>query len=221
MSGIPLNPVLFCRWKSWGRLGWDQRDKSCWIWRYFWTLSHNSWRLPLNCLTLRWKERRQQTAWSWGILDWNRTSSSWWWAGNRKSSIKIFSLPFLHEAWKRRLLKHRQSLRICRKSSTILRKKKRSWNNSPKSKRIGVQLSTEKWEYGYILGCNTRQRAESWENWKKSERVWGGTSTSWREYFKIIFKVKEVNPKREGKKLLVLDIDYTLFDHRQTIFNRF
>ena len=40
-------------------------------------------------------------------------------------------------------------------------------------------------------------------------------------YFKIIFKVKEVNPKREGKKLLVLDIDYTLFDHRQTIFNRF
>ena len=42
-----------------------------------------------------------------------------------------------------------------------------------------------------------------------------------RGYFKIIFKVKEVNPKREGKKLLVLDIDYTLFDHRQTIFNRF
>ena len=44
-----------------------------------------------------------------------------------------------------------------------------------------------------------------------------------REYvfYKIIFKVKEVNPKREGKKLLVLDIDYTLFDHRQTLFNRF
>ena len=42
-----------------------------------------------------------------------------------------------------------------------------------------------------------------------------------RGYFKIIFKVKEVNPKREGKKLLVLDIDYTLFDHRQTIFSRF
>ena len=30
-----------------------------------------------------------------------------------------------------------------------------------------------------------------------------------------------MNPKREGKKLLVLDIDYTLFDHRQTIFNKF
>ena len=27
-------------------------------------------------------------------------------------------------------------------------------------------------------------------------------------------QVKEVNPRREGKKLLVLDIDYTLFDHR-------
>ena len=40
-------------------------------------------------------------------------------------------------------------------------------------------------------------------------------------FYKIIFKVKEVNPKREGKKLLVLDIDYTLFDHRQTLFNRF
>ena len=26
--------------------------------------------------------------------------------------------------------------------------------------------------------------------------------------------MKEVNPRREGKKLLVLDIDYTLFDHR-------
>ena len=109
-----FEPCTF-RWKSWGRLGWDQRDKSCWIWRYFWTLSHNSWRLQTNCLTLRWKERRQQTVWSWGILDWNRTSSSWWWAGNRKSSIKIFSLPFLHEAWKRRSLKHRLSLRICRK----------------------------------------------------------------------------------------------------------
>jgi len=28
------------------------------------------------------------------------------------------------------------------------------------------------------------------------------------------YEVKEVNPRREGKKLLVLDIDYTLFDHR-------
>merc|ERR1719516_910440 len=28
------------------------------------------------------------------------------------------------------------------------------------------------------------------------------------------YKVKELNPGREGKKLLVLDIDYTLFDHR-------
>jgi ubiquitin-like domain-containing CTD phosphatase 1 len=26
--------------------------------------------------------------------------------------------------------------------------------------------------------------------------------------------VKILNPSREGKKLLVLDIDYTLFDHR-------
>ena len=47
-----------------------------------------------------------------------------------------------------------------------------------------------------------------------------GLPTFLRGYLKIIFKVKEVNPKREGKKLLVLDIDYTLFDHRQTIFNR-
>lgn len=31
---------------------------------------------------------------------------------------------------------------------------------------------------------------------------------------KYNLKVKEVNPRREGKKLLVLDIDYTLFDHR-------
>lgn len=28
------------------------------------------------------------------------------------------------------------------------------------------------------------------------------------------YKVAELNPLREGKKLLVLDIDYTLFDHR-------
>ena len=28
------------------------------------------------------------------------------------------------------------------------------------------------------------------------------------------YEVKVVNPSREGKKLLVLDIDYTLFDHR-------
>ncbi|KAJ8686240.1 hypothetical protein QAD02_022034 [Eretmocerus hayati] len=28
------------------------------------------------------------------------------------------------------------------------------------------------------------------------------------------YKVQELNPLREGKKLLVLDIDYTLFDHR-------
>jgi hypothetical protein len=27
-------------------------------------------------------------------------------------------------------------------------------------------------------------------------------------------EVKILNPSREGKKLLVLDIDYTLFDHR-------
>ena len=30
-------------------------------------------------------------------------------------------------------------------------------------------------------------------------------------------QVKEVNPRREGKKLLVLDIDYTLFDHRYAL----
>ncbi|BFF91984.1 ubiquitin-like domain-containing CTD phosphatase 1 [Drosophila madeirensis] len=28
------------------------------------------------------------------------------------------------------------------------------------------------------------------------------------------YKIKELSPPREGKKLLVLDIDYTLFDHR-------
>lgn len=28
------------------------------------------------------------------------------------------------------------------------------------------------------------------------------------------YKITEINPSREGKKLLVLDIDYTLFDHR-------
>ncbi|XP_017494217.1 PREDICTED: ubiquitin-like domain-containing CTD phosphatase 1 [Rhagoletis zephyria] len=28
------------------------------------------------------------------------------------------------------------------------------------------------------------------------------------------YKITEINPPREGKKLLVLDIDYTLFDHR-------
>lgn len=30
------------------------------------------------------------------------------------------------------------------------------------------------------------------------------------------YKITELNPLREGKKLLVLDIDYTLFDHRST-----
>lgn len=30
------------------------------------------------------------------------------------------------------------------------------------------------------------------------------------------YQVEELNPPREGKKLLVLDIDYTLFDHRST-----
>jgi ubiquitin-like domain-containing CTD phosphatase 1 len=30
------------------------------------------------------------------------------------------------------------------------------------------------------------------------------------------YKAKEINPPRPGKKLLVLDIDYTLFDHRST-----
>lgn len=30
------------------------------------------------------------------------------------------------------------------------------------------------------------------------------------------YEVKELNPPREGKKLLVLDIDYTLFDHRSS-----
>lgn len=28
------------------------------------------------------------------------------------------------------------------------------------------------------------------------------------------YKIEEINPSREGKKLLVLDIDYTLFDHK-------
>ncbi|CAD6993410.1 ubiquitin-like domain-containing CTD phosphatase 1 [Ceratitis capitata] len=30
------------------------------------------------------------------------------------------------------------------------------------------------------------------------------------------YKINELNPPREGKRLLVLDIDYTLFDHRST-----
>jgi ubiquitin-like domain-containing CTD phosphatase 1 len=29
--------------------------------------------------------------------------------------------------------------------------------------------------------------------------------------------VKVMNPPRPGKKCLVLDIDYTLFDHRSTV----
>jgi len=33
------------------------------------------------------------------------------------------------------------------------------------------------------------------------------------------YKIKQLNPCREGKKLLVLDIDYTLFDHRSTAEN--
>uniref|UniRef100_A0A0D3A7E2 protein-serine/threonine phosphatase n=1 Tax=Brassica oleracea var. oleracea TaxID=109376 RepID=A0A0D3A7E2_BRAOL len=33
------------------------------------------------------------------------------------------------------------------------------------------------------------------------------------------YKIKLVNPCRKGKKLLVLDIDYTLFDHRSTAEN--
>lgn len=28
------------------------------------------------------------------------------------------------------------------------------------------------------------------------------------------YNIQELNPPREGKRLLVLDIDYTLFDHR-------
>ena len=32
-------------------------------------------------------------------------------------------------------------------------------------------------------------------------------------------QIKLVNPCRKGKKLLVLDIDYTLFDHRSTAEN--
>ncbi|XP_057306707.1 ubiquitin-like domain-containing CTD phosphatase 1 isoform X1 [Hydractinia symbiolongicarpus] len=35
------------------------------------------------------------------------------------------------------------------------------------------------------------------------------------------YKVEEINPPREGKKLLVLDIDYTLFDHRSSAENGF
>nr|VDC82905.1 unnamed protein product [Brassica rapa] len=31
------------------------------------------------------------------------------------------------------------------------------------------------------------------------------------------YKIKLVNPCRKGKKLLVLDIDYTLFDHRYSL----
>lgn len=30
------------------------------------------------------------------------------------------------------------------------------------------------------------------------------------------YEIKEINPPREGKRLLVLDIDYTLFDHRSS-----
>lgn len=30
------------------------------------------------------------------------------------------------------------------------------------------------------------------------------------------YDIKEINPPRDGKKLLVLDIDYTLFDHRSS-----
>lgn len=30
------------------------------------------------------------------------------------------------------------------------------------------------------------------------------------------YNITEINPPREGKKLLVLDIDYTLFDHRSS-----
>ncbi|KAG2244953.1 hypothetical protein Bca52824_093223 [Brassica carinata] len=33
------------------------------------------------------------------------------------------------------------------------------------------------------------------------------------------YKIKLVNPCRKGKKLLILDIDYTLFDHRSTAEN--
>jgi len=30
------------------------------------------------------------------------------------------------------------------------------------------------------------------------------------------YQITEINPPREGKNLLVLDIDYTLFDHRSS-----
>jgi len=33
------------------------------------------------------------------------------------------------------------------------------------------------------------------------------------------YKPLELNPPREGKKLLVLDVDYTFFDHRSTASN--
>eukprot|EP01102_Stenamoeba_stenopodia_P021975 TRINITY_DN8995_c0_g1_i1.p1 TRINITY_DN8995_c0_g1~~TRINITY_DN8995_c0_g1_i1.p1 ORF type:complete len:351 (+),score=96.42 TRINITY_DN8995_c0_g1_i1:44-1054(+) len=33
----------------------------------------------------------------------------------------------------------------------------------------------------------------------------------------VKYQVKEFNPLREGKKLLVLDVDYTLFDHRSEV----
>jgi hypothetical protein len=38
-------------------------------------------------------------------------------------------------------------------------------------------------------------------------------------YVIIIMQVEIQNPCRQGKKLLVLDIDYTLFDHRSTAEN--
>ena len=64
-------------------------------------------------------------------------------------------------------------------------------------KRIGV----EKWEDGYILGCNTRQRTESWENRKESERVWGGTSTFLRGYFFIkSFQGERSEPQERGEE---------------------
>lgn len=33
------------------------------------------------------------------------------------------------------------------------------------------------------------------------------------------YTIKELNPPREGKRLLVLDIDYTIFDHRSVAEN--
>lgn len=33
------------------------------------------------------------------------------------------------------------------------------------------------------------------------------------------YTIKELNPPREGKRLLVLDIDYTIFDHRSAAEN--